>query len=55
MQSFSSNSSKSRTEANIHLNAGEALRERIINTHSLHFNNSAQREHNYEHSLASSQ
>ena len=38
-----------------HLNAGEALNERIINTHSLHFNNSGQRKHNYEHSLASSQ
>ena len=34
---------------------GEALNERIINTHSLHLNNSGQQKHNYEHSLAQSQ
>ena len=52
---FSSKSNKSRTEANINLNAGDALRESIINTPSLHLNNSAQRKHIYEHSLASYQ
>ena len=46
---------KRRRVSHSHLNAGEALRERIINTHSLHLNNSGQRKHNYEHSLASSQ